>query len=281
MDEIILRDQNRVTVLAGVTDDSDQDIVMLRVDPITKRLLVAAVGGSSITLQTNGIANGSQSILNLVQGTNVTLVDNGVGGVTINATGGGSSAFSGITSGTNTTANMVVGTGASLATSGSGTIAATTVTTNANLTGVVTSVGNATAIADAALSIAKTSGLQTALDAISKTQMSAIFFGGGDVLAVGLISTFRPNYGGTFTGWAIDLADINGTALSGSIQIEVKKNGSVITASAKPTVTSATSATSTTLTGWTTTFVAGDLFEFSVLSVTTAQKATLALNVTK
>lgn len=39
------------------------------------------------------------------------------------------------------------------------------VTTNANLTGVVTSVGNATAIADTALSIAKTSGLQTALDA--------------------------------------------------------------------------------------------------------------------
>lgn len=41
---------------------------------------------------------------------------------------------------------------------------ATTVTTNANLTGVVTSTGNATVIADAALSIGKTSGLQTALD---------------------------------------------------------------------------------------------------------------------
>ena len=41
---------------------------------------------------------------------------------------------------------------------------AATVTTNANLTGVVTSTGNATAIADAALSIAKTSGLQTAID---------------------------------------------------------------------------------------------------------------------
>jgi len=40
-----------------------------------------------------------------------------------------------------------------------------TVVTNANLTGVVTSSGNATAIADAALSIAKTSGLQAALDA--------------------------------------------------------------------------------------------------------------------
>jgi hypothetical protein len=41
---------------------------------------------------------------------------------------------------------------------------AATVTTNANLTGVVTSTGNATAIADGALSIAKTNGLQTAID---------------------------------------------------------------------------------------------------------------------
>lgn len=43
-------------------------------------------------------------------------------------------------------------------------LTAGTVTTNANLTGPVTSVGNATAIADGALSIAKTSGLQAALD---------------------------------------------------------------------------------------------------------------------
>ena len=42
---------------------------------------------------------------------------------------------------------------------------AATVTTNANLTGVVTSVGNATSIADASLAIAKTSGLQSTLDA--------------------------------------------------------------------------------------------------------------------
>ena len=41
---------------------------------------------------------------------------------------------------------------------------AATVVTNANLTGVITSVGNATSVADSALSIAKTSGLQTALD---------------------------------------------------------------------------------------------------------------------
>lgn len=52
---------------------------------------------------------------------------------------------------------------------------AATVTTNANLTGVVTSVGNATAIADAALSIAKTSGLQTALDAKLDDSQASVF----------------------------------------------------------------------------------------------------------
>jgi len=44
MDEILKRDQNHVTVLAGVTDGVDKDIVMLRVDPITKKLLVKGNG---------------------------------------------------------------------------------------------------------------------------------------------------------------------------------------------------------------------------------------------
>ncbi len=48
-DEILLRDQNHVTVAAGITNDSDQDVTMLRQDPVTKRLLVDAIsgGGSS------------------------------------------------------------------------------------------------------------------------------------------------------------------------------------------------------------------------------------------
>lgn len=45
--------------------------------------------GVGITLQTNGVNNGLQSLLNLQQGTNVTIVDNGNGTVTINSTGGG------------------------------------------------------------------------------------------------------------------------------------------------------------------------------------------------
>ena len=60
------------------------------------------------------------------------------------------------------------------------------VTTNANLTGVVTSVGNATAIADAALSIGKTSGLQAALDL--KANLASPTFTGTPTLPTGTIA---------------------------------------------------------------------------------------------
>jgi hypothetical protein len=51
--------------------------------------LVAVGGGGLIVLQTDDVNNGSQSILNLKEGTNITLTDDGVGGVTIDASGGG------------------------------------------------------------------------------------------------------------------------------------------------------------------------------------------------
>lgn len=38
--EIILRDQNHVTVAAGVSNDASQDVLMFRVDPVTNYLLV-------------------------------------------------------------------------------------------------------------------------------------------------------------------------------------------------------------------------------------------------
>ena len=55
-------------------------------DPL---VAVGGGGGGSIVLQTDGVNNGSQSILNLKEGTNITLTDDGVGGVTIDASGGG------------------------------------------------------------------------------------------------------------------------------------------------------------------------------------------------
>lgn len=48
--EILKRDQNTITVLGGITDDSNQFITMLRVDPTTKRLLVSATGVASGTV---------------------------------------------------------------------------------------------------------------------------------------------------------------------------------------------------------------------------------------
>lgn len=48
--EIILRDQNFVTVLAGVTDNAALEIRMLRVNPTTGRLLVSGVGGGGGTV---------------------------------------------------------------------------------------------------------------------------------------------------------------------------------------------------------------------------------------
>jgi len=90
---------------------------------------------------------------------------------------------------------------------------------------------------------------------------------------------------GTITGWYI-----HGNA-SGSIVFDIWKKafatGSIptvantITASAKPTLTATFAATSSTLTGWTTTFVAGDQFLINVDSVTTLVQAELCLLWTK
>ncbi len=47
-------------------------------------------GGSSLSLETNGVPNGDQTLLNLVQGTGILITDDGLGNVTITNTGAGS-----------------------------------------------------------------------------------------------------------------------------------------------------------------------------------------------
>ena len=58
---------------------------------------------------------------------------------------------------------------------------------NANLTGVVTSIGNTTSIADAALSIAKTSGLQTELN--NKAGLGSNSFTGAQIGTVSVLTS--------------------------------------------------------------------------------------------
>lgn len=58
-------------------------------DIITAAYQTSTGGGGSLSLETDGVANGDQTLLNLAAGTNITLTDNGTGTVTIDAAGGG------------------------------------------------------------------------------------------------------------------------------------------------------------------------------------------------
>lgn len=127
-DEVLKRDQNHITVLGGVTDDADQDIVMLRVDPISKRLLVAATGGGS-----SGLVVGTTTITGGVNG-ELLYNNNGILG-TIAASGTGT-----VTSVSVVSANGFAGTVATATTTPAITISTT-------ITGLIK--GNGTAISAA------------------------------------------------------------------------------------------------------------------------------------
>lgn len=56
---------------------------------IIRQQFVTGAKGNSAILQTNGLTNATQSLLNLIEGTGIEIIDDGNGNITFNVTGGG------------------------------------------------------------------------------------------------------------------------------------------------------------------------------------------------
>jgi hypothetical protein len=113
--------------------------------------------------------------------------------------------------------------------------------------------------------------------------LAAITFvidGGGSVITTGQKGHLRLPFAGTIISAALAADQV------GSIVIDIWKDTTVnfpptvadtITASAKPTLSSAQSSLDAVLTGWTKTFASGDYLAFNVDSVATITRVTLTL----
>lgn len=117
-----------------------------------------------------------------------------------------------------------------------------------------------------------------------KFAVAFVIDGGGSVITTGIKGDFRVPWACTITKQSV-LAD-----QSGSIVLDIWKDtyanypptvADTITASAKPTLSSATKTEDSTLTGWTTSVSAGDTFRVNVDSITTCLRVTLTLEFTK
>jgi hypothetical protein len=122
-------------------------------------------------------------------------------------------------------------------------------------------------------------------DTVTRT-VGIVIDGGGSVISTGIKGFVSVNFGGQIT--RARLLSIDASVTSGSIVIDVWKDtyanfpptvADTITASAKPTLSSATKSDDTTLTGWSKTVTAGDVFGFKVDSVTSLTKVILQLTV--
>lgn len=229
-DEILKRDQNFVTVLAGITDDSDQEIKMLRVDPTTKRLLVKASGGGSsglvvgtttITGATNGdLLYNNNGLLGSIAPsgtgtvTSVSVVSaNGFTGTVATATTTPAitlrTSITGILQGNGTAISAVtIGTGLDFT---AGTLSATgtgTVTSISSADGSIT-VTNPTTTAD--LAVVKAPKLTTARNIAITGDLAwnVNFDGSAAVTAAGTLATVNSNVG-TFTNATLT---VNGKGL--------------------------------------------------------------------
>jgi len=121
-------------------------------------------------------------------------------------------------------------------------------------------------------------------DIIQVVDIVVQFNGGGAAIATGVGGYLPVDFDGEIIGWTL-VGD-----QSGSMVVDVWKDtyanypptvGDSIAASAKPTISAAIKGQSSTLTGWTTTFSAGDVFGFNIDSNSAIKFATLSLKCIK
>lgn len=138
----------------------------------------------------------------------------------------------------------------------------------------------ATAAAGSATVIGTGTGLVDALE--------FVIDGGGSALTTGMKGYLEVPYACTISQATL-LAD-----QSGSVVVDIFRStysafappthpvsGDKLTASAPPTISSATKSQDATLTGWTTSLAAGDVLGFNVNSATTVTRVTCSLKVTR
>jgi len=126
----------------------------------------------------------------------------------------------------------------------------------------------------------------TVLSASHTGTLGLVIDGGGAVITTGVKGFFEVGVACTII--AATLLSSDAAVTSGSIVVDIWKDtyanypptvADTITASAKPTLSSATKSRDTTLTGWTTAIAAGDILAFNVDSASTVTKVSVLLTV--
>lgn len=109
------------------------------------------------------------------------------------------------------------------------------------------------------------------------SQMQFSADGQGGVVTVGSSRMLTMTMAGTMTDWYL----YSDPVITGSVAIQIKKNGVAITGGTQPNLSSAASNTGTTTSWSATTFSAGDVFTFTITSATAITGFNLTIKFTK
>lgn len=127
------------------------------------------------------------------------------------------------------------------------------------------------------------SELQTATASTNQaiTSIGCCFNGGTTTPALASVEVSCP-FSGTITKWR-SIGDAAGSAVVDVLKSTYANYGTVasIAASAKPTLSSVIKNQDSTLTGWTTAVTAGDVFRFTLESVTTCKRVSVSLEISR